>query len=70
MNLIDEANGGYDMMAQPPRAPSSQSDVDYQSQFGKILFQVASEVPGSSGSDYSSDDSHDDISGKKRKRSA
>lgn len=69
MSLIDDAGGSYDMMAQPPSS-SVQGDVDYQSQFGKILFQVASEVPGSSGSDYSSDESNDAISGKKRKRSA
>ncbi|KAF3015608.1 hypothetical protein G7054_g11035 [Neopestalotiopsis clavispora] len=66
MNLIDSSESGYDMMAAQQQS-HPQSEHDYQS-FGKVLFQVASEVPGSSGSDYSSDESGD-LSGKKRKRS-
>ncbi|KAM0819582.1 hypothetical protein AB5N19_05398 [Seiridium cardinale] len=69
MNLIDGSEQGYDMMAAAQQQSHSQGEPDYQS-FGKVLFQVASEVPGSSGSDYSSDESSDGLSGKKRKRSA
>ncbi|KAI1847425.1 hypothetical protein JX265_005515 [Neoarthrinium moseri] len=60
MNLIDDGESGLDLMPQ--------SDADFQN-FGKVLFQVASEVPGSSGSELSSDESSDGL-GKKRKRSA
>ncbi|KAH8199370.1 hypothetical protein TruAng_006456 [Truncatella angustata] len=65
LNLIDGSEQGFDMMG----AGVSHVENDYQS-FGKVLFQVASEVPGSSGSDYSSDESTDGLGGKKRKRSA
>lgn len=67
MNLIDGSESGYDMMAQQQ---SHVQEHDYQS-FGKVLFQVASDVPGSgsSGSDFSSDESNDVLGGKKRKRS-
>jgi hypothetical protein len=68
MNLIDGSEQGYEMMAAPQQT-SHQGESDYQS-FGKVLFQVASEVPGSSGSDYSSDESSDGLGSKKRKRSA
>ncbi|KAF7548381.1 hypothetical protein G7046_g8699 [Stylonectria norvegica] len=59
MNLIEEGEVGYDstMMSQP-------GSEDY-SNYGKVLFQIASEIPGSS-SDLSSDDGE---SKKKRKRS-
>ncbi|KAI0176734.1 cutinase G-box binding protein [Pestalotiopsis sp. NC0098] len=68
MNLIDGSESGYDMMAQ--QQSHVQGEHDYQS-FGKVLFQVASDVPGSgsSGSDFSSDESNDVLGGKKRKRS-
>ncbi|CAJ2501073.1 Uu.00g039260.m01.CDS01 [Anthostomella pinea] len=55
MNLIDGSEE-LDMM------PAGEADYH---NFGKVLFQVASEVPGS---DYS-DDSSSDVSDKKRKRS-
>lgn len=58
MNLIDDPEAALDMMPH---------DNDYHN-FGKVLFQVASEIPGSSGSELSSDES--DGLGKKRKRSA
>lgn len=69
MDLIENGERGYDMMSVTPSSHHPQGEADYQS-FGKVLFQVASEVPGSSGSDYSSDESSDGLGGKKRKRSA
>ncbi|KAH8675738.1 hypothetical protein BX600DRAFT_432294 [Xylariales sp. PMI_506] len=61
MNLIDDPEGGLDMMGH--------GDVEFHN-FGKVLFQVASEVPGSSGSELSSSDEASDGLGKKRKRTA
>ncbi|KAI0136621.1 hypothetical protein BJ170DRAFT_20750 [Xylariales sp. AK1849] len=61
MNLIDDTDSGLDMM--------SRGETDPFPNYGKILFQVASEVPGSSGSELSSDEGSDDF-GKKRKRTA
>ncbi|KAJ2988716.1 hypothetical protein NUW58_g3832 [Xylaria curta] len=55
MNLLDGNEESLDMMA---------ADSDYH-KFGKVLFQVASEVPGS-GSDCSSDDSQSESGGKKK----
>jgi len=57
MDLI-EGEEGLDVMA---------GDQDYQN-LGKVLFQVASEIPGSS-TDSSSEDSSSENSKKKRKRS-
>ncbi|KAH6645577.1 hypothetical protein BKA67DRAFT_117973 [Truncatella angustata] len=45
------------------------NDPDHNS-FSKVLFQVDSEVSGSSGSEFSSDESNVRLSGKRRKRSA
>lgn len=60
MNLLDGSEEGLDMIAPV--------DGDYHN-FGKVLFQIASEIPGS-GSDLSSDDSQSESgSKKKRKRS-
>ncbi|KAI0540733.1 hypothetical protein GGR58DRAFT_521401 [Xylaria digitata] len=58
MNLLDGSEEGLDMMAP--------ADTDYHN-FGKVLFQVASEVPGS-GSDFSSDDSQSESGGKKKRK--
>ncbi|KAI1312382.1 hypothetical protein F5Y03DRAFT_390729 [Xylaria venustula] len=58
MNLLDGTEESIDMMAPP--------DSDYHN-FGKVLFQVASEVPGS-GSDFSSDDSQSESGGKKKRK--
>ncbi|KAI1277097.1 hypothetical protein F5Y07DRAFT_364069 [Xylaria sp. FL0933] len=58
MSLIDGSEEGVDMMAP--------ADTDYHN-FGKVLFQVAAEVPGS-GSDFSSDDSQSESSGKKKRK--
>ncbi len=58
MNLLDGSEEGLDMMAP--------ADSDYHN-FGKVLFQVASEIPGS-GSDFSSDDSQSESSGKKKRK--
>lgn len=62
MNLIEEGGEmpNYDANPMPP--PGTE---DYQ-HYGKVLFQIASEVPGS-GSDQSSDEDAD--GNKKRKRS-
>ncbi|RYP81978.1 hypothetical protein DL770_005739 [Monosporascus sp. CRB-9-2] len=60
MNLIDSSEEGLEIMPQG-------GDQDYHN-FGKVLFQVASEVAGSS-SDSSSDESPGDAGKKKRKRS-
>jgi hypothetical protein len=57
MNLIDAGEEGIDMMPQA-------GDQDYHS-FGKVLFQVAAEVPGS---DMSSDESSSDSNGKKKRK--
>ncbi|KAF2970195.1 hypothetical protein GQX73_g3338 [Xylaria multiplex] len=57
MNLLDGSEEGLDMMAP--------ADTDYHN-FGKVLFQVASEVPGS-GSDFS-DDSQSESGGKKKRK--
>lgn len=60
MNLLDGSEEGLDMIAP--------ADSDYHN-YGKVLFQIASEIPGS-GSDMSSDDSQSESgSKKKRKRS-
>ncbi|RWA07593.1 hypothetical protein EKO27_g7517 [Xylaria grammica] len=58
MNLLDGSEEGLDMMAPV--------DGDYHN-YGKVLFQVASEVPGS-GSDFSSDDSQSESNGKKKRK--
>lgn len=58
MNLLDGSDEGLDMIAP--------ADSDYHN-FGKVLFQVASEVPGS-GSDFSSDDSQSESGGKKKRK--
>ncbi len=61
MNLIDNSEEGLEMMPQP-------GNQDYHN-FGKVLFQVASEVAGSSGDSSSEDSSSDTTGKKKRKRS-
>lgn len=58
MNIIDTSEEGLDLM--PP------GETDYAN-FGKVLFQVASEVPGSS-SDMSSDESPSESQGKKKRK--
>ncbi|KAI1083260.1 hypothetical protein F5B20DRAFT_453594 [Whalleya microplaca] len=58
MNLIDGSEEGLDMMAS--------GEADYHS-FGKVLFQVAAEVPGSA-SDLSSDESTSESHGKKKRK--
>ncbi|KAI0845126.1 hypothetical protein F5Y00DRAFT_265878 [Daldinia vernicosa] len=58
MNLIDGSEEGLDLM------PSGESDY---SNYGKVLFQVASEVPGSA-SDLSSDESPSESQGKKKRK--
>lgn len=58
MNLLDGSEEGLDMIAP--------ADSDYHN-FGKVLFQIASEIPGS-GSDLSSDDSQSESSGKKKRK--
>lgn len=58
MNLIDGSEEGLEMM------PSGESDY---SNYGKVLFQVASEVPGSA-SDLSSDESTSESQGKKKRK--
>ncbi|KAI3320084.1 hypothetical protein HD806DRAFT_246552 [Xylariaceae sp. AK1471] len=58
MNLLDGSEEGLDLIAP--------GEADYQN-FGKVLFQVASEIPGSS-SEYSSDDSQSESSGKKKRK--
>jgi hypothetical protein len=57
MNLIDTGEEGLDMMGQS-------GEQDYHN-FGKVLFQVAAEIPGS---DMSSDDSSSDSNGKKKRK--
>ncbi|KAI1504394.1 hypothetical protein F5X99DRAFT_38611 [Biscogniauxia marginata] len=59
MNLIDGSEEGLEMMA-----PGSENDYH---NFGKVLFQVAAEVPGSA-SDLSSDDSSSESNGKKKRK--
>ncbi|KAI8632544.1 hypothetical protein F5Y19DRAFT_472579 [Xylariaceae sp. FL1651] len=58
MNLLDGSEESLDMMAS--------TDGDYHN-YGKVLFQVAAEVPGSA-SDFSSDDSQSESSGKKKRK--
>ncbi|KAI0863040.1 hypothetical protein F4860DRAFT_469921 [Xylaria cubensis] len=58
MNLLDGNEDSLDMIAP--------ADSDYHN-YGKVLFQVASEIPGS-GSDFSSDDSQSESSGKKKRK--
>lgn len=58
MNLIDTSEEGLDLM------PAGETDY---ANFGKVLFQVASEVPGSS-SDLSSDESSGESQGKKKRK--
>ncbi|KAI1213940.1 uncharacterized protein F4807DRAFT_456485 [Annulohypoxylon truncatum] len=58
MNLIDASEEGLDLM------PAGETDY---ANFGKVLFQVASEVPGSS-SDLSSDESPSEGQGKKKRK--
>ncbi|KAI0460247.1 hypothetical protein F5B21DRAFT_138132 [Xylaria acuta] len=58
MNLLDGNEDSLDMIAP--------ADSDYHN-YGKVLFQVASEIPGS-GSDFSSDDSQSESNGKKKRK--
>ncbi|KAI2640739.1 hypothetical protein GGS26DRAFT_586738 [Hypomontagnella submonticulosa] len=58
MNLIDTSEEGLDLMPH--------GETDYAN-FGKVLFQVASEVPGSA-SDLSSDESSSEGQGKKKRK--
>ncbi|KAI0446840.1 hypothetical protein F4803DRAFT_546987 [Xylaria telfairii] len=58
MNLLDGNEDSLDMIAPV--------DSEYHN-FGKVLFHVASEMPGS-GSDFSSDDSQSESSGKKKRK--
>ncbi|KAI1264157.1 hypothetical protein F5Y18DRAFT_86051 [Xylariaceae sp. FL1019] len=58
MNLLDGSEESLEMMAS--------TDGDYHN-FGKVLFQVASEIPGSS-SDFSDDSQSESAGKKKRKR--
>lgn len=60
MNILDNSEEGFEMM------PQGGGHQDYHN-FGKVLFQVASEVAGSSG-DSSSDESSNDITGKKKRK--
>ncbi|KAI1374065.1 hypothetical protein F4677DRAFT_427022 [Hypoxylon crocopeplum] len=57
MNLIDGSEEGLELMP---------GESDYAN-FGKVLFQVASEVPGSA-SDFSSDESPSESQGKKKRK--
>ncbi|KAI0160368.1 hypothetical protein GGR57DRAFT_457396 [Xylariaceae sp. FL1272] len=57
MNILDGSEESLDMMAS--------ADGDYHN-FGKVLFQVASEIPGSSSD--SSDDSQSEGAGKKKRK--
>lgn len=59
MNVLDNSEEGFEMMPQA-------GNQDYHN-FGKVLFQVASEVAGSS-SDSSSDESSNDPTGKKKRK--
>ncbi|KAF4454368.1 zinc finger MSN2 4, partial [Fusarium albosuccineum] len=61
MNLIDDDSHAYDA------SMVSQAAADDYSTYGKVLFQIASEVPGSA-SEVSSDEGSDQGK-KKRKRS-
>ncbi|KJR86788.1 uncharacterized protein SPSK_02296 [Sporothrix schenckii 1099-18] len=69
MNVFDEADmvaavaGGYMPHMMYPGHPAAMGGDDY-SGMGRVLFQVASEIPGSA-SEHSSDDSSD---GQKKKR--
>jgi C2H2 transcription facotor len=58
MNLLDGSEEGLDIM--------TPAESDYHN-FGKVLFQVASEVPGSA-SELSSDDSQSESGGKKKRK--
>ncbi|XDG10089.1 hypothetical protein ABKA04_009704 [Annulohypoxylon sp. FPYF3050] len=58
MNIIDASEEGLDLM--------QAGETDYAN-FGKVLFQVASEIPGSS-SDLSSDESPSESQGKKKRK--
>ncbi|KAI1132263.1 hypothetical protein F5Y10DRAFT_261251 [Nemania abortiva] len=58
MNLLDGSEEGLDMIAP--------ADADYHN-YGKVLFQIASEVPGSA-SELSSDDSQSESGGKKKRK--
>lgn len=65
MDLIDDAgNHSFDGMMGAPHHHAHGDDYHH---FGKVLFQVASEIPGSA-SEMSSDDGSDHDSKKKRKR--
>jgi len=61
LNLIDEADG-----ASFDASMMSATSEDYNA-YGKVLFQIASEVPGSS-SDLSSEDGSDQGEGKKKRK--
>ncbi|KAI0395792.1 hypothetical protein F5Y17DRAFT_456657 [Xylariaceae sp. FL0594] len=58
MNLLDGSDEGLDMM--------TPGESDYHN-FGKVLFQVASEIPGSA-SELSSDESQGESGGKKKRK--
>ncbi|KAI0175624.1 hypothetical protein GGR52DRAFT_537456 [Hypoxylon sp. FL1284] len=60
MNLINGSEEGLELMQPGPDEP------DYAN-FGKVLFHIASEIPGSS-SDMSSDDSSAESQGKKKRK--
>ena len=62
MGVMDPSEDGLDMMALQPHTPETQMEI-----FGKVLFQVASEVAGSS-SGYSSEDSSSDVNDKKKRK--
>lgn len=65
MGVMDPSEDGLDMMGLPqPQSAETQMEI-----FGKVLFQVASEVAGSSSGYSSSEDSSDANGKKKRKRS-
>ncbi|ORY65906.1 uncharacterized protein BCR38DRAFT_168661 [Pseudomassariella vexata] len=60
MNLIDDGEGSLDMM-------SHQGDAADYHNFGKVLFQVAAEIPGSA-SELSSEESPNENFGKKKRK--
>ena len=63
MGVMDPTEDGLDMMGLPqPQSAETQMEI-----FGKVLFQVASEVAGSS-SGYSSSEDSSDINGKKKRK--
>lgn len=62
MNLLEDGeNGGLDMM--------HTGDPDYAHNFGRVLFQVAADIPGSASELSSEESGSDELGKKKRKRS-